>query len=225
MRFDVGVDEVGRGCLIGDVVAAAVVLPRPPLVSALSALQDSKKLTAKKRQKLHQAIKQHSLEHAFGRCCAREIDKLNIHHASLLAMQRAIEPVLRSLRQQYPKIPIHVLIDGLYVPVLEYSNAYRHITTNAVVKGDQKYACISAASILAKVYRDAQMQHLHKCYPQYGFDKHKGYATKAHLLALQRYGVLEQHRRSYARVKEALLQSTNTEHPACFATTPPIEGN
>ncbi len=181
-----GVDEVGRGPLVGAVVAAAVILdPANPI----DGLADSKKLSEKKRQVLALKIKEKALSWALGRAEAQEIDEINILQASLLAMKRAVEAL--SIR------PDHLQIDGNRCPEMDYS-------MEAIVKGDTKIAAISAASIIAKVARDAEMIALDKRYPEYGFAAHKGYPTKKHREALQIYGALAEHRRSFKPVQKML---------------------
>ncbi|WP_154115346.1 ribonuclease HII [Vibrio cincinnatiensis] len=181
-----GVDEVGRGPLVGDVVTAAVILdPNQPIAG----LTDSKKLSEKKRLALFPEIQQKALAWSIGRCSAQEIDQLNIFQATMLAMQRAVSGLAIQ--------PDLVLIDGNKVPTLL-------MEAQAVVKGDLRVAQISAASIIAKVVRDQEMEALDKIYPQFGFAQHKGYPTKAHFAAIEQYGVIEQHRRSFAPVKRAL---------------------
>ncbi|MDG2915924.1 ribonuclease HII [Bisgaard Taxon 10/6] len=184
-----GVDEVGRGPLVGAVVTAAVILdPNNPIAG----LADSKKLSEKKRLALAAEIKEKALAWALGRAEAEEIDKLNILHATMLAMQRAVKSL---------KISPHlVLVDGNRVPELD-------MPAQAIVKGDGKVAEISAASILAKVARDQEMEALDKRFPQYEFAKHKGYPTKVHLERLAQFGALPQHRRSFAPVRKAIEQS------------------
>ncbi len=185
-----GVDEVGRGPLVGAVVTAAVILdPNNPI----EGLGDSKKLSEKKRLLLAQEIKQKALAWSLGRAEPAEIDDLNILHATMLAMQRAI----KSLKIR----PHFVLVDGNRIPDLD-------IPTQAIVKGDSLVPEISAASILAKVARDAEMLALDKQFPQYAFAQHKGYPTKLHLEKLAEFGVLPQHRRSFAPVRK--LMSDNT---------------
>ncbi|MDG2917320.1 ribonuclease HII [Bisgaard Taxon 10/6] len=181
-----GVDEVGRGPLVGAVVTAAVILdPNNPIAG----LADSKKLSEKKRLALAAEIKEKALAWALGRAEAEEIDKLNILHATMLAMQRAVKSL---------KISPHlVLVDGNRVPELD-------MPAQAIVKGDGKVAEISAASILAKVARDQEMEALDKRFPQYEFAKHKGYPTKVHLERLAQFGALPQHRRSFAPVRKVL---------------------
>ena len=185
-----GVDEVGRGPLVGAVVTAAVILdPNNPI----EGLGDSKKLSEKKRLLLAQEIKQKALAWSLGRAEPAEIDELNILHATMLAMQRAI----KSLKIR----PHFVLVDGNRIPDLD-------IPAQAIVKGDSLVPEISAASILAKVARDEEMMELDKQFPQYAFAQHKGYPTKLHLEKLAEFGVLPQHRRSFAPVRK--LMSDNT---------------
>ncbi|TOQ36293.1 ribonuclease HII [Vibrio parahaemolyticus] len=181
-----GVDEVGRGPLVGDVVTAAVILdPNNPI----EGLNDSKKLSEKKRLALLPEIKEKALAWAVGRCSPEEIDELNILQATMVAMQRAIA----GLKVQ----PDFVLIDGNRCPELP-------MDSQAVVKGDLRVAEISAASIIAKVVRDQEMEELDKQYPQFGFAKHKGYPTKAHFEAIEQHGVISEHRKSFKPVKKAL---------------------
>lgn len=181
-----GVDEAGRGPLAGAVYAAAVILnPDRPIPG----LKDSKKLSEKKRDNLALEIKTHALAWCIAHASAEEIDSINILQASLLAMKRAVEGL--SIR------PCKVLVDGLHCPSLD-------IACEAVVKGDSKVVEISAASILAKTARDAEMLELHRQYPQYGFDRHKGYPVPEHLAALAQHGISPIHRRSYAPVKKFL---------------------
>ncbi|HHE3606174.1 ribonuclease HII [Pasteurella multocida] len=181
-----GVDEVGRGPLVGAVVTAAVILdPNQPILG----LNDSKKLSEKKRLLLAEEIKQKALAWSLGRAEAEEIDQLNILHATMLAMKRAVE----NLKIQ----PHFVLVDGNRVPELM-------IPAQAIVKGDGLVAEISAASILAKVARDQEMAELDKRYPEYAFAQHKGYPTALHLAKLAELGPLAQHRRSFAPVRKLL---------------------
>lgn len=187
-----GVDEAGRGPLIGSVVAAAVILdPTRPIVG----LNDSKKLSAKKREQLFIEIQAKALAWSIAEATHTEIDELNILQATLLAMKRAIE----GLQIQ----PQKVLIDGNKTPT------GLTMLCEAVVGGDALHAEISAASILAKVTRDRQMQALDQLYPEYGFAKHNGYPTKAHLEAIVQHGVLAEHRRSYKPIRDALAPSSN----------------
>lgn len=180
-----GVDEVGRGPLAGDVVAAAVILSDP----APAGVTDSKALTAKRRECLASVIRKEAISWALGRASVAEIDELNILEASLLAMRRAVEGLSVT--------PTLVLVDGNRLPRWSFES-------RAIVKGDLREPAIGAASILAKVQRDGEMQALHDQYPGYGFDQHKGYPTKAHLAALERLGVTPIHRRSFAPVKRLL---------------------
>ena len=182
-----GVDEVGRGPLCGDVVTAAVILdPNKPI----KGLTDSKKLTEKNREHLFDIIKQDALAWSIARASVDEIDKLNILHASMLAMQRAVSKL--------PINPDFVLVDGNRCPDFG-------IQTQAVVKGDLLVSEISAASILAKVTRDHEMVELDKLYPQYELAKHKGYPTKAHLAAIKEHGINHLYRKSFAPVKSLAL--------------------
>ncbi len=181
-----GVDEAGRGPLAGPVVAAAVILSE---INPIAGLADSKTLTALRREKLYDEI------HAKALCCsialatAEEIDRLNILQATLLAMKRAVEGLRRA--------PHKVLVDGNRLPALA-------MLAEAIVKGDALVPAISAASILAKVWRDRWCAEFHLEYPQYGFAGHKGYGTPEHLAALRTHGACPQHRRSFAPVAEVL---------------------
>lgn len=189
MRAEVlicGVDEAGRGPLAGPVVAAAVILPR---AGAIVGLADSKKLSARMRDALAVEIKACALAWAVASASVEEIDTLNILQASLLAMRRAVEQLVPA--------PHEVLVDGLHCPPLECA-------TRAIVKGDATVAAISAASILAKVARDAEMLELDRRYPEYGFADHKGYPTAAHLAALRVHGASAVHRRSFSPVRAVL---------------------
>lgn len=182
-----GVDEAGRGPLVGSVVAAAVILdPDNPI----QGLNDSKKLSEKKRESLFVEIQEKALAWAIAEASHAEVDEMNILQASLLAMRRAVEGLNIS--------PEHVLVDGNKIP------QGLAMSCDAVIGGDSIHAEISAASILAKVTRDREMVILDQQYPQFGFAKHKGYPTKAHFEAIGVHGVIEQHRRSYAPVKKAL---------------------
>lgn len=183
-----GVDEAGRGPLAGAVFAAAVILdPARPIVG----LADSKKLGEKKRDALALQIREQALAWAIASASAEEIDQINILQASLLAMRRAVEKLAPT--------PHEVAVDGLHCPPLA-------MPVRAVVKGDGLVAEISAASILAKTARDAEMLALHRHYPDFGFDRHKGYPTADHLAAIGRHGVTPIHRRSFGPVKRALEQ-------------------
>lgn len=184
--FICGVDEAGRGPLAGAVFAAAVILDPNKTIAGLA---DSKKLSEKKRDFLAGEIKEKALAWAIASCSAEEIDEINILQASLLAMKRAVE----SLSLQ----PDELLVDGLHCPKLS-------IPMRAIVQGDSKEACISAASILAKTARDAELYILDEQYPQYGFAKHKGYPTPLHMKMLALHGVLPIHRKTYAPVRRLL---------------------
>lgn len=188
MRLVAGVDEVGRGPLAGDVVAAAVILdPAKPI----DGLNDSKKLSHKKREQLFVQIQQDARSWCIARASVAEIDQLNILQASLLAMRRAVEGLGLE--------PDHVLVDGNKLPSWRYSS-------EAIVQGDGCVAEISAASILAKVVRDREMIELDRTYPGYGLAQHKGYPTKVHLACLQQLGPSPIHRCSFAPVKSLLMQ-------------------
>lgn len=182
-----GVDEAGRGPLVGSVVAAAVILdPNQPI----SGLDDSKKLTEKKRDQLFVEIQEKALAWSIAEATHQEIDQLNILQATFLAMQRAVQ----GLNIQ----PNKVLIDGNQIPKAIL------LPCEAVVGGDALHAEISAASILAKVTRDRQMKALDERYPQFGFAKHKGYPTKAHFEAITLHGIIKEHRQSYGPIKRFL---------------------
>ena len=181
-----GVDEVGRGPLAGPVIAAAVILDGNRRIEGL---RDSKELSARKRVVLAEAIRRHALAWSLGRAEPAEIDHLNILQASLLAMQRAVAGLAIQ--------PTSVLVDGNQRPLLDYP-------VQAVVGGDRLIPAISAASILAKVCRDAEMEEIEAQYPGYGFAQHKGYPTSAHLLALALLGPCPLHRRSFAPVRKLL---------------------
>lgn len=189
MMWQAGVDEAGRGPLVGSVFAAAVVLPPD---HCLPGLTDSKKLSEKKRDLLAAAIKQQALAWCVAAASPAEIAELNILHATLLAMRRAVHGL--------PRLPEKVWIDGNHILPNLGTDA------EAVVKGDSKIIQISAASVLAKTARDAEMYALAERYPQYGFERHKGYGTAAHLAALRQYGPLPEHRRDFAPVKALLAQ-------------------
>ena len=174
-----GVDEVGRGCLAGPVVVAAVVLDP---THRITGLRDSKLLTSAARDRLFDQILTHSAAWTLAVAHPHEVDRLNIHRASLRAMQQAVTKLV--------PLPDFVLVDGFRIPDL-------FIPQRPVVKGDRKCAVIAAASILAKVTRDRQMQELHSQDPRYGFDRHKGYATRVHFAAITRFGYSAVHRRSF----------------------------
>lgn len=181
-----GVDEAGRGPLAGPVIAAAVILdPARPI----KGINDSKKLSESKREELAIAIREQAISWAVGRADVAEIDELNILHATMLAMSRAINGLSPAAE--------HALIDGNRCPVLQ-------CTSQAIVKGDQRVISIGAASIIAKVTRDHEMLVLHEKYPEYGFNQHKGYGTKIHMEALQKFGATVIHRRSFSPVRRVL---------------------
>ena len=191
-----GVDEAGRGPLAGSVYTAAVILDaNNPIIG----LADSKKLSEKKRDFLSAEIKAKSLAWSIASCSAQEIDEINILQASLLAMKRAIESLVLSpeVMEKVNSGQVLVQVDGNKCPKISWP-------CEAIVKGDSKVQTISAASILAKVARDAELYELDKTYPQYGFAKHKGYPTAAHLLALQVNGICPQHRLSSAPVRSLI---------------------
>ncbi len=184
--FLAGVDEVGRGPLVGNVVAAAVILdPNAPI----DGLTDSKKLTARRREALDVQIRERALAFAVAEASAEEVDSLNIYHATHLAMRRAVDALAPQAE--------YLLVDGNRLPG-------HALPGQAVVKGDARHPAIAAASILAKVLRDAQMVALDLRYPEYGFARHKGYPTKEHLAALQAHGPLAEHRKSFAPVQRQL---------------------
>ena len=185
-RWIAGIDEVGRGPLAGDVVAAAVILdPATPIPG----LNDSKKLSDKQRQEVVMLIKEHALALSIGRSSVMEIDSLNILQASLLAMRRALETL--------PRRPQLVYVDGNHLPEWRFQ-------AKAIVRGDAKIPAIAAASVLAKVTRDREMEALDSLYPGYGLAKHKGYPTKQHLEALAKLGPSPIHRKSFAPVSALL---------------------
>jgi len=189
-----GVDEVGRGPLVGDVVTAAVILdPDNPI----DGLMDSKKLSEKKRTLLSDEIKQKAIAWCIARATPEEIDTLNILHATMLAMQRAVQ----GLKVE----PDYVLVDGNRTP--SFHSQAGQIASQSVVKGDARVAEISAASIIAKVARDEEMIALDEVYPQYGFASHKGYPTKAHLEKIAEHGILECYRRSFKPVAALVNQN------------------
>lgn len=185
-----GVDEAGRGPLVGAVVAGAVVLdPENPI----EGLKDSKKLTAARREYLYEQIMQKAKAWGIGEASPAEIDDINILQATMLAMRRAVEDLTNRLGAW----PDKALIDGNRCPELP-------IPAEAIIKGDTKEPAISAASILAKVTRDRQMQILHQRHPQYGFAQHMGYPTEAHFAALKEYGACTEHRKSFSPVRRVL---------------------
>ena len=199
MQLICGVDEAGRGPLAGSVYAAAVILD---VNNPIEGLMDSKKLSEKRRDFLSAEIKQKALAWGIASCSAQEIDEVNILQASLLAMKRAIEAMQTKMKDSLNITPdmgeILVQVDGNKCPKLS-------LPCEAIVKGDSLVPAISAASILAKVARDATLYELDKIYPQYGFAKHKGYPTTAHLLALQAHGICPEHRLSYAPIRALII--------------------
>lgn len=191
VRAVAGVDEAGRGPLAGAVVAAAVVLAPGQLIDGVT---DSKLLRARRREQLAEHIRAEAIAWALGRAEVAEIDTLNILQATMLAMQRAVSAL--------PMKPTAILVDGNRAPrFADFAGPVR-----AVVGGDRSCAAISAASIIAKVARDAEMKRLHARYPQYGFASHMGYPTREHRLALVRFGPCPEHRRSFAPVQSALQE-------------------
>ncbi len=185
-----GVDEAGRGPLVGSVVAGAVVLdPNQPILG----LKDSKKLSPTKREYLYAEIMQKAKAWGVGQASSIEIDELNILQATMVAMRRAVEDLANRLGEW----PSKALIDGNRCPQLP-------ITSEAIIQGDAKEPAISAASIIAKVTRDQQMQDLHLRHPQYGFNQHMGYPTEVHIQALRQHGPCVEHRRSFSPVRELI---------------------
>ena len=182
-----GVDEVGRGPLIGPVVASCVVLPKD---FVLEGLTDSKKLSEKKRDKFYDYIIEHALAYGIGVVSPEEIDEINIYEASRKAMLIAISKVREQINLE------HVLIDAMPINI--------DIPTTSIIKGDAKSISIAAASVVAKVTRDKMMYELDKKYPMYGFASHKGYPTKKHIEAIHKYGLIEGYRKTYGPVKEVI---------------------
>lgn len=186
-----GVDEVGRGCLAGPVVTAAVILDATKPIAGLA---DSKKLSERKREQLSKIIQEQALSWAIAEASVTEIDSLNILQATLLAMQRAVAGLDRQ--------PDTVLVDGNQLPQLT-------MPAHAIIKGDSKVQAISAASILAKVYRDNLMVEYHQQYPNFSFHIHKSYGTKQHLAEIQQFGILlEVHRKSFNPIKTLIIQAS-----------------
>ena len=184
-----GVDEVGRGPLVGPVVAAAVILPKN---YKLEGLDDSKKLTEKKREKLYPIIMKDAIAVGIGEVSAKEIDEINIYEASRKAMMKAIDNL---------KIkPEYILVDAMPL--------FTEIPFNAIIHGDALSLSIAAASVIAKVTRDKMMIDLDEKYPMYGFKKHKGYPTKLHLENLKKYGPLENYRFTYGPVRDLILEGS-----------------
>lgn len=182
-----GVDEVGRGPLIGPVVAACCVLPKD---FVLEGLTDSKKLTEKKREQFYPYIIEHCIAYGVGIVSPETIDEINIYEATKLAMKQAIEEVQK-------KLPLeHVLIDAMKLDL--------NIPSTSIIKGDAKSISIAAASVIAKITRDHMMIELDQKYPMYGYKNHKGYPTKKHIEAIHKYGLIEGYRKTYGPVKEIL---------------------
>ena len=226
-HFIIGVDEVGRGPLLGDVVVCALIfdkailsikedslstdLPTADSVGishnhVLSALTDSKKLSEKKREALFSLIEQTASAHQVVKISASLIDQINILQATLLGMKQAVAGVMAQMLAQYPTATFSVMVDGNKLPVLFDLPNYQQIThEQAIVKGDGKHACISGASVIAKVTRDRDMVALSKLYPDYGIEQHKGYPTAAHIQAIEHYGILPMHRKSFAPIKQRIL--------------------
>lgn len=187
LKLECGCDEVGRGSAIAEIYVCACILPPDHTIVGL---RDSKKLSPAQRERLEIEIKRQAICWNIAMAGLEEIDQMNIHHATLLAMKRAVEGLSHK--------PGLVYVDGLHVPQLD-------IPSQAIVKGDDIIPAISAASILAKVARDRAMAEYHKTYPQYGFDKNKGYLTKEHLEALREFGPSPIHRRAFRLIREAGL--------------------
>lgn len=188
-----GVDEVGRGPLIGPVVTACVVLPKDFILEGLT---DSKKLSEKKRNEYYKYIKEHALACEVGIIGPKKIDEVNIYEATKLAMKQAIDKVNAKLKLE------HVLIDAMSLEL--------DIPTTSIIKGDAKSISIAAASVIAKVTRDDMMYELDKKYPQYDFKSHKGYPTKKHLEAIEKYGIIEGYRKTYGPIKK-IIEGENNE--------------
>lgn len=186
-----GVDEVGRGPLVGNVVAACCVLPKD---FRLDGLTDSKKLSEKKRDKYYDYIVENAIAYGIGKVSPEEIDKINIYEASRKAMMIAIKEVRKKIDLEY------VLVDAMPLPDLD-------IPHKPIIKGDAKSISIAAASVIAKVTRDREMYELDKKYPNYGFSKHKGYPTKKHIEAINNYGLIDGYRKTYGPVKDILNEN------------------
>ncbi|WP_449539991.1 ribonuclease HII [Ferdinandcohnia sp. Marseille-Q9671] len=186
-RFIAGVDEVGRGPLAGPVVAAAVILPQDAYIPGLN---DSKKLTERKREELFSQISECAISVGIGIIPAKIIDEINIYEATKQAMKKAVLGLSET--------PDHILVDAMKLPI--------NIPQTSIIKGDAKSVSIAASSVIAKVTRDRLMERLSHTYPQYGFEKHMGYGTTFHLEALQKHGVTEEHRRSFAPIRELIIE-------------------
>lgn len=194
IKYIGGVDEVGRGPLIGPVVASCVVLPKD---FELPGLNDSKKLSEKKRDMFYDYIKEHALAYSVGCVSPEEIDEINIYEASRKAMLIAIDEVRKQLPLE------HVLIDAMPIEL--------DIPTTSIIKGDAKSISIAAASVIAKVTRDRMMYELDSRYPEYGFASHKGYPTKKHIEAINKYGLIDGYRKTYGPVKDVLEKGDKIE--------------
>ncbi len=184
-----GIDEVGRGPLAGPVVAAAVILPEK---FKLLGLNDSKKITKKNRELFFQKITSEAVSFGIGVVSANEIDQVNIYESTKVAMQRAIS--------ELSVVPDHLLIDAMQLPT--------SIAQTSIIKGDSKSISIAASSIVAKVTRDRYMERLAEQFPHYGFDKHMGYGTEEHLAAIDQYGICDEHRKSFAPIRERCFTNT-----------------
>ena len=182
-----GVDEVGRGPLVGPVVAACCVLPKD---FVLEGLTDSKKLSEKKRDKFNEYIKEHAIAYGIAEVSPEVIDEVNIYEATKIAMKNAIKKVQEQVKLE------HVLIDAMPLEL--------DIPTTSIIKGDAKSISIAAASVLAKVYRDKLMYELDEKYPMYGYKSHKGYPTKKHVEAINKYGLIDGYRKTYGPVKNVI---------------------
>ena len=185
--IEAGCDEAGRGCLAGPVFAAAVILPQHP---SLDELDDSKKLSASKREYLKEKIEEEALAYAVAQVSPEEIDKINILNASILAMHRALDMLSKN--------PAHILVDG------NKFKPYKDIPSSCIIKGDGIYKSIAAASILAKTYRDQYMKELHVNYPDYSWDSNKGYPTLSHRRAIKALGPTPHHRRTFRLTDDQL---------------------
>lgn len=225
-HYIIGVDEVGRGPLLGDVVISAVCLPNEILQvlpdspsqdlyqaenvaivqhHTLAMLTDSKKLSEKKREKLFPMIQQSAIAHSIIKIPPKMIDEWNILQATLQGMRLAIDDIIQQLLLENNKATFSVMIDGNQLPLLTDLSTFNQIKyLKAIIQGDSKHACISASSVLAKVSRDNDMLALAEKYPNYGIEKHKGYPTKLHLQAIEDFGILAEHRRSFSPIKQKI---------------------
>ena len=185
--IEAGCDEAGRGCLAGPVFAAAVILPQK---TSLDELDDSKKLSASKREYLKNLIEEQALAYAVAQVSPEEIDEINILNASILAMHRALDMI--------EKMPQHILVDG------NKFKPYKDVPASCIIRGDGIYKSIAAASILAKTYRDQYMKELHDSFPEYSWESNKGYPTFAHRRAIKAFGPTPHHRRSFRLTDDQL---------------------